>query len=131
MDSCYGARGSAASWEALDVSSLPSPAQWVRDHSGLSCHSCSLVQACGSELISGLRAPCAMGQPKRSIWLGLFETAKVMGWEVGRRAQRTKKAWRLEKIKEAQWLNVMCYPRLSFETFAEKLVTAEESLWFS
>ena len=43
---------------------------WVRSldwHSGLRirhCHSFSLDQDCSSDLIPGLEAPCAVGQPK-------------------------------------------------------------------
>ena len=57
----YGTRGSAASWEHWDMSSVPS------QHNGIEIqcrHSCGLGQDCGLDLIPGVGAPYAEGWPK-------------------------------------------------------------------
>ena len=53
---------SIASWECWDTGSVPSPAQWVKDHHW---GSCGLDCSYGSNLIPGLGTPYALGWPKK------------------------------------------------------------------
>ena len=56
-----GTRGSAASLQHQNASSIPCPAQCVKG----SWRICGTGRNSGSNLIPGLGVPCAMGQPKK------------------------------------------------------------------
>ena len=58
-----GTTGLAASWECWDGASIPGQAQWVKD---LALPQMHLGRDCTSDVIPGLGAPCAVGQP--DIW---------------------------------------------------------------
>ena len=61
MSSCYGAKGSAASWGVLGR-------RFGSWHGGLRiqcCHSCNFGCSYGLDLIPGLGAPYASGWPKK------------------------------------------------------------------
>lgn len=62
MSSCYGAKGSAASWGVLGR-------RFGSWHGGLRiqcCHSCNFGCSYGLDLIPGLGAPYAAGHPKNT-----------------------------------------------------------------
>ena len=54
--------GSVVSLERWDTGWIPGLAQELRIQP---CCSCSIDDNCGSDLIPGLRTPCATGRPKR------------------------------------------------------------------
>ena len=58
-----GTTGLAASWECWDGALIPGQAQWVKD---LALPQMHLGRDCTSDVIPGLGAPCAVGQP--DIW---------------------------------------------------------------